>query len=68
MTFEKIVRQTVSVIDKAHCKMSQLWIDKHRPHTLSKLSLHPEITSKLTSLATSDEVYTERFSSNFVQL
>ena len=36
--------------------MSQLWLDKHRPHTLAKLTFHPDITSKLTALADSDEV------------
>eukprot|EP01036_Dinobryon_divergens_P026307 gene26307-34934_t len=35
---------------------SQLWLDKHRPHTLAKLTFHPDITSKLTALAGSDEL------------
>lgn len=33
-----------------------LWVDTHRPNTLQKLSLHPEITSKLISLGSSEEL------------
>ena len=45
--------------------MSQLWLDKHRPHTLAKLTFHPDITSKLTALAGSDEV--EEIISHFLR-
>jgi hypothetical protein len=31
--------------------MEKLWVDKHRPETLSQLSYHPEITDLLTQLA-----------------
>jgi hypothetical protein len=33
-----------------------LWVDKQRPDRLSKLSLHPGVTRKLTALAKSDEI------------
>lgn len=33
-----------------------LWIDKYRPNTLSKLTLHDSINSKLGSLASSEEL------------
>jgi len=33
-----------------------LWVDKYRPNSLAKLSLHPEVTSKLLSLAHSEEL------------
>ena len=33
-----------------------LWVDKNRPNSLSKLTLHPEVTSKLVALANSDEI------------
>jgi replication factor C subunit 3/5 len=33
-----------------------LWIDKNRPSTLSKLSLHHDITAKLSALANTDEI------------
>ena len=33
-----------------------LWVDKHRPTTLGKLSLHPEVTNKLSALAATDEI------------
>ena len=33
-----------------------LWIDKHRPNTLNKLNIHPEITEKLLSLGSCDEI------------
>lgn len=33
-----------------------LWVDKHRPTSLAKLSLHAELTDKLQSLATCDEL------------
>jgi replication factor C subunit 3/5 len=33
-----------------------LWVDKHRPTSLAKLSLHAELTHKLQSLATCDEL------------
>ena len=33
-----------------------LWVDKYRPNSLAKLSLHPEVTSKLFSLAHSEEL------------
>ena len=33
-----------------------LWVDKSRPSTLNKLTLHPEITTRLQSLAKSDEL------------
>ena len=35
---------------------TNLWVDKHRPHTLAKLSLHNEVNSKLSALALSDEI------------
>eukprot|EP01041_Mallomonas_annulata_P009218 gene9218-19116_t len=33
-----------------------LWVDSHRPKSLSKLSLHASITAKLFSLSSSDEL------------
>ena len=33
-----------------------LWVDSHRPNSLSKLSLHPAITKKLYSLGQSEEL------------
>eukprot|EP01038_Epipyxis_sp_PR26KG_P008149 gene8149-11030_t len=33
-----------------------LWVDKHRPTSLQKLSLHAEVTNKLRSLAASAEL------------
>lgn len=33
-----------------------LWVDSHRPNALAKLTLHPEITEKLTALARSEEL------------
>ena len=33
-----------------------LWVDSYRPSTLSKLSLHPSISSKLQALARGDEL------------
>lgn len=33
-----------------------LWLDKHRPTTLSKLTLHKRVSEKLTALAASDEI------------
>lgn len=33
-----------------------LWVDKHRPNTLSKLTLHQDVTTKLTALARSEEL------------
>ena len=33
-----------------------LWVDKSRPNTLNKLTLHPEITVRLHALAKSDEL------------
>ncbi|CAM9108858.1 unnamed protein product [Ectocarpus fasciculatus] len=33
-----------------------LWVDKHRPDRLSRLSLHPTVTRKLQALAKSDEI------------
>ena len=33
--------------------MASLWVDKHRPTSLTKLSLHGELTPKLLSLANS---------------
>ena len=35
---------------------SNLWVDKHRPHTLVKLHLHHEVNKKLSALALSDEI------------
>jgi hypothetical protein len=35
---------------------SLLWVDKHRPSTLAKLTLHVEVNSKLLALAQSDEL------------
>ena len=32
-----------------------LWVDKYRPNTLAKLSLHDDVTAKLTALAKSEE-------------
>lgn len=36
--------------------MSALWIDKHRPNTLNKLTLHPEISQRLESLAKCEDI------------
>jgi replication factor C subunit 3/5 len=36
--------------------MSALWLDKHRPNTLNKLTLHHDISTKLEALAQSEEV------------
>lgn len=33
-----------------------LWVDKHRPTSLSKLSLHGDVTNKLLALAASEEI------------
>ena len=33
-----------------------LWVDKHRPNTLSKLSYHAELTNRLIALAKSEEL------------
>jgi replication factor C subunit 3/5 len=33
-----------------------LWVDKHSPKTLAKLTLHDDITQKLTTLAHSEEL------------
>ena len=33
-----------------------LWVDKHRPTSLAKLSLHAEVTNKLMALAATDEI------------
>ena len=33
-----------------------LWVDKHRPKALSKLTINPELTNKLVSLAKSEEL------------
>ena len=33
-----------------------LWVDKYRPTNLSKLTIHEEITSKLSALAKSEEL------------
>ena len=33
-----------------------LWVDKHRPATLQKLTLHEEVTAKLLALSRSDEL------------
>ncbi len=33
-----------------------LWVDKNRPNSLSKLTLHGEVTQKLSALANSDEI------------
>ena len=33
-----------------------LWVDKHRPNSLKKLTINDEITAKLTSLASSHEL------------
>lgn len=35
--------------------MEKLWVDKHRPETLSQLSYHPQITDLLTQLATQSD-------------
>lgn len=41
----------------ATCSSSSLlWIDKHRPNSLGKLSLHPEISVKIEALARCDEI------------
>ena len=32
-----------------------LWVDKHRPLSLAKLTLHQQVGNKLTALAKSDE-------------
>lgn len=33
-----------------------LWVDTHRPNSLSKLTLHEEVTKKLQSLGNSEEL------------
>lgn len=33
-----------------------LWVDKHRPPSLAKLSLHGDVTNKLLALAASEEI------------
>ena len=33
-----------------------LLVDRHRPATLAKLTLHPDVTTKLQSLARSEEL------------
>ena len=33
-----------------------LWVDKHRPNSLNKLTCHSAITNKLVSLSKSDEL------------
>jgi replication factor C subunit 3/5 len=33
-----------------------LWVDKHRPNSLNKLSLHPTITNKLIAIGNSDDL------------
>ena len=33
-----------------------LWVDKHKPNQLKKLSLHDDVTSKLQALALSSEI------------
>ena len=33
-----------------------LWVDKHKPNQLKKLSLHEDVTLKLQSLALSSEI------------
>ena len=33
-----------------------LWVDKYRPNTLAKLTLHGEINNKLMALAKSEEL------------
>lgn len=35
---------------------SLLWVDKHRPSTLSRLSLHPDLTPRLRRLATGGDL------------
>jgi len=33
-----------------------LWVDKYRPNTLSKLTLHDDVNTKLAALARSEEL------------
>ena len=33
-----------------------LWVDKYRPNSLKKLSLHPELTANLTNIASRQEL------------
>ena len=33
-----------------------LWLDKHRPNTLSKLTIHQDTTDRLIAIAKSDEI------------
>ena len=33
-----------------------LWVDTHRPNSLGKLTFHGEVTKKLKSLGTSEEL------------
>jgi replication factor C subunit 3/5 len=44
-----------SLTNEKKVKMS-LWVDKHRPNTLSKLILHPSITNKLVAIGNSDDL------------
>lgn len=36
--------------------MASLWLDKYRPNTLNKLTLHHDISAKLEALAQSEEL------------
>lgn len=33
-----------------------LWVDKHRPSTLGRLTLHPDVNAKLLALSHSEEL------------
>lgn len=33
-----------------------LWVDKYRPNELSTLDFHPDVTKRLTNLASSDDL------------
>ncbi len=35
---------------------SSMWIEKHKPNSLSKLTFHPELSSKLDSLSKCEEI------------
>ena len=52
----KQIRQGLSELIILFLGNMSLWVDTHRPNSLSKLSLHPEITQKLLALAGSEEL------------
>jgi replication factor C subunit 3/5 len=37
-------------------RVMSLWLDKHRPQSLAKLTIHSDLTGKLTALARTEEL------------